>query len=231
MLKIKQGKSNTLINLETLFGQTNTERSFIDFKNQTSKDQINPVFDNEKTFYEPLQIKSFQYSISTTFENLSFTNQDILLNTNKFSKSFLRINYYDSNDPANQTLIHQTLLRNQPITNNANQTPTFNINAPSSDSLFKIGYKIPFFKTPNNYIFPVTLYAEYSYLNAVDGKVIRLISNTANQTIENLYNNLYIEHQLIKSGNNYYYTINETNRLIQTINQNKIITLNLLNVI
>lgn len=235
--------SSISLDLNTEFLYENTEFSYEQFINEQALNVVNPIFDNELAYFSPLGFNDIEIYLKENnnqlfFSDLNFNNTDLTSLTNRFINSFLRINFYTSKDPSNQTLFYQVDLNNQidsssPISadQQAVKYKIYNPNTNIGKQVNSLGYKIPFFKNPNNFQFPVNLYAEFSYLNAINGQIIRLISSNDTINFENLYSKLYVKYNLNKINDFFVYTIDPTDRLISTVAGNKIINLNILNVL
>lgn len=235
--------SSILIDLNTEFGYENHEHSYERFINEQALNVVNPIFDNELTYFSPLGFNDIEINLKDNgntlfYSDIGFNNTDLSSLTNRFINSFLRINFYTSKDPSNQVLFYQVDLNNQ-ISNDADllvdqQAVKYKIYNPNSNigkQVNSLGYKVPFFKNPNNYTFPVSLYAEFQYLNAINGQIIRFISSNDVITFNNLYSKLYVKYNLNKINDTFVYTIDSSDRLISNVANNLVINLNILNVL
>ena len=235
--------SSISLDLSSDFSYENNEFSYEQFINEQALNVVNPIFDNELAYFSLLGFNDIEIYIKENnnqlfFSDLNFNNTDLTSLTNRFINSFLRINFYTSKDPSNQTLFYQIDLNNQidsssPISadQQAVKYKIYNPNTNIGKQVNSLGYKIPFFKNPNNFQFPVNLYAEFSYLNAINGQIVRLISSNDIINFENLYSKLYVRYNLNKINDLFVYTIDSTDRLISTVANNKVINLNILNVL
>lgn len=236
-------KSTISVDLNSNVNFENDEFYYQSFLEEQALNTVNPVFDNEIKWFSPLGFDKIiinikENDIQLNYSDLNYNDIDITSLTNRFINSYLRINFYTSNDPANQTLFYQVDLNNQINTDNnltaSDQQITYNIYDPNKSigkQINSLGYKVPFFKNPNNFNFPYTFYAEFQYLNAINGDIVRLISSSDVIDFNNLYEKLYVKYQLNKINNTFIYTIDDTDRNISMIANNKIINLNILNVL
>lgn len=218
------------------------------FFEQTTLNSINKVIDSEKAIYYPIQSDEIVFyikenNIQKFYGDYGFLDSDVQNKSNRLKNTQLRINFFDSSSPSNQRLIHQINLNTQgneyqrDVSGGlfaANSLPLiFNIETPFKNIKKRknsLGYGIPFFKFPVNYTLPLKIYAAFTLLNALDGNSHRLYASNEMLTVSNLYQYLYIEYSLNVLNGNYFYTINESNRLVNTIGLKKEITLNILNV-
>ena len=77
---------------------------------------INEIIDSEKVLYYPIQVDEFVFFIKENnvqkyYGDYGFTQQDVNTNSNRFKKTQLRINFFDSSNPSNQNLIYQLNLK------------------------------------------------------------------------------------------------------------------------
>lgn len=249
ILKYKVGDEIDIsLSLEKINNFTFNEYDKSSYLNDQVVSSINPIINSEQVAYYPIQVDEMVFyikenNIQQYYSDFGFTQNDVDVYSNRFKKTELRINFFDSANPSNQTLIHQVSLNTQGNvyqreTNgdlfSVNNLPLiFNIETPFKNLKKRknsLGYGIPFFKYPANYTLPLKVYASFSLLNALNGKTHRLYASDVALNISNLYEYLYIEYTLNMLNDNYFYTINSTNRLINTILLKKEITLNILNV-
>jgi len=216
--------------------------------NQLALNSINPIIDSEKVLYYPIQTDELVFYIKENdiqkyYSDYGFIQEDIDVNSNRFKNTQLRINFFDSASPSSQALIYQLNLNTQG--NEYQRGPDgslysvsalpviFNIETPFKNIRKKtnsLGYGIPFFKTPVNYEIPLKIYVSFSLLNALDGKQHRLYSSNVPLNVSNLYEYLYVTYTLNTLNGKYFYTLDSSNRLINTNGLKKEISLNILNV-
>ncbi len=247
MLKFKIRRNNEAehnpirFNLDANVNFEQEQFDYARFLKKESLSTITPIFDNEIKYFSPLGFETLVINLQLEdnlifYSDLGYNDDDIALLTNRFLNSRLRINFYTSSDPANQVLFYQVDLNNQLNPNNnltsTEQMPMFFIADPNKtvdDLRNSLGYKIPYFKNPNNNNFPIKLYAEFQYLNSVNGEILRLISSSDDITFDNLYDKLYVTYELISINDKFLYTIDQTDRNIYLLSGNKVIDLNIIN--
>jgi len=132
--------NHLMINLSSMF-DIDKSRDINNFINKTTIKSINPIIDVEKTiFRSKTNVSIIPYIIDTStntytniFLNTLFTVEDISNYSEGFIKSFYLLEFYDSNDIANQSLIFDKRLYLRPViskdTNtieNANTDISFN---------------------------------------------------------------------------------------------------------
>lgn len=132
--------NHLMINLSSMF-DIDKSRDINNFINKTTIKSINPIIDVEKTIFRsktnvsiiPYIIDTSTNTYTNSFLNTLFTVEDISNYSEGFIKSFYLLEFYDSNDIANQSLIFDKRLYLRPViskdTNtieNANTDISFN---------------------------------------------------------------------------------------------------------
>jgi hypothetical protein len=193
----------------------------------SNKESFLPTIENkDKMRFKPVQYKNIEYNLQNSsggqlyFSDLGLTFEDVFFNRNRYKKSFLRIDLFDSSEPYNQRRVAQYQIFNRVDVAqrdvNGNLLP---INAmPVSFSLYS---PLDFFNRrsegfylylrPNMY---ARLYAYFYYANAVNGQIIPLNSTTLTLTQQNILQNNFIEYQVNNANQANTFTINQTNRNI-----------------
>lgn len=263
-INIKEFGNNGFVNILTHINNNNQivdqseviERKFVETE---IKKNINPIIDYEKVRLEPiiiingLEVKVDNITYQVHFKNnddynplsfyseIGFNNSDILFRKNSFKKTFLKLNFYDSDIQTSQRLISFNTL--YPELNNlysdnangsisANQLPiTFNLgNTLINKNKKGEGYFLYHFKDEVVENLPKELYMRADFNNAKTGVRTRLMStNIPNNTIDNLIvssgitNNIHTKYILIKKDGKYIYTIDSTYSDNVIINNNNYI--------
>lgn len=192
---------------------------------------INEIRDNEKVRFQPFSgytevVVKLMVSGSTelTYSDLGFTNEDLIFRRNRFTNSFLKLNFYDNNVLSNRRLAFQNLIYSQinedqrdvngDLLDVSNMPVTFRITdpiqKPNGDSE---GFYIYWLKNdPDGY--PKTFYIYFSYGNASDGEEIQYLAYDGSIPI-NLYSSLnWVECRLSSIGNLNEYLLEDSNRTI-----------------
>lgn len=132
--------NHLMVNLLSMF-DIDKSRDIDNFINKTTIKSINPIIDVEKTIFRsstslsiiPYIIDTSTNTYTNSFLNTLFTVEDISNYSEGFIKSFYLLEFYDSNDIANQSLIFDKRLYLRPViskdTNtieNANTDISFN---------------------------------------------------------------------------------------------------------
>ena len=176
------------------FPVDNTELQQTEFIENEKEKAINPIFDNEKYPFYPSfpsvnggQVNAYivEYKTDLTLQDLGFTESDILFNRLPFKKTYLRLNFYDTKDSKTQRLIGRETVHlkiNNNWFNNGQLQPlhtipvTFISNAQNSiyNSIYGEGFNYYWYKTT----LPYTIYVKPAVMNAKDGTVTRLYSNS-----------------------------------------------------
>lgn len=209
---------------------------------------VSAIVDSEKVQYYPIQTDEIIFYIKQNdaqkfYSEFGFIQDDVDVFSNRFKNTQLRIHFFDSPVPSNQSLIYELNLNTQgnkyqrdsdgDLLNVGMLPLVFNIETPFKNIKNKknsLGYGIPFFKNPINYSLPLKIYAAFFLLNALNGKIYRLYSSNIPLNVSNLYQYLYITYTLNMLNGKYFYTVDSTDRLITTVGLKKEITLNILNV-
>ena len=172
-----------------------------------------------------------QYNQYSYYGDIGFDNFDIKFRKKRFTNTFLRLSFYDSDTMTNQRLLSFVTIYPKIEPNNfsigaqwGNITPAnnFKIQFTLSSSLIdrtlnSQGYFLYHFKdeVPEN--FPKELYMRADFNNAKNGKTTNLMSNSdPSITIDNLMvstagtnntNNIFTKYILKKVDDSYYYEI------------------------
>lgn len=212
------------------------------------QNSINPILDYEKIRYKPLDpngnvLNTISYSLiftaGTTFASVGFTNYDITYQTNAFLNTFLRLDFYDSDNPLTQNLIFYVVLYPTITTNNL---------VPSNSSIGIVGQPLPadqlqlVFQVSNPILFPrnssegyylygykdtlsigqsTYLYMRATFNNAKTGQSTNMMVMPNPDYIDNLVHKLFTRYVLSRATNGYFYQLDQTyngNGLITTTN-------------
>lgn len=227
------------INYQIVDNSELIERVFV--KTEIEK-SINPILDYEKTRYSPLDLDNNQidkviYDIKLFDESnnyvdyygfIGFNNDDIRFRKNNFKQSFLRLSFYDSENPLTQKLIMSTVLFS-----NLNKTDYYPINT----TIGIPGQSVDVTQIPINFVVenPIlnpngfaegfylydykdelsineskSIYMRASFNNAKTGKSTNLMVKDIAQPIDNLVHELYTVYKLTRTSTGYYYEVDNT---------------------
>jgi len=179
---------------------------------------------------------SNQFDPYSYFGDIGFDNFDIKFRKKAFTKSFLRLNFYDSDIPTNQRLISFITLFPKIVPTDysaGGSTPwgtitpvnnlkiQFELGDNSIDrSLNSQGFFIYHYKDEVTDIIPKELYMRADFNNAKNGKTTGMMSTSVTtNTIDNLIvttqgsnntNNVFTKYILSKVGDKYVYNIDTT---------------------
>lgn len=218
------------------------------FVKKEIENEINEIIDYEKIRLTPIIISnqtkttSFNVTYNVHFLNnnsylpmsyygdIGFNNADIKFRKKSFTKTFLRLNFYDTDIQTSQRLIafytiYPDLRRlyetNSNGTTPANQLPTsFTVGNSLIDKREKgEGYFLYHFKDEVLFDLPKELYMRADFNNAKTGKRTRLMStNIPNNTIDtlikttsgsNITNNIHTKYILKRDVDGYFYEIDQ----------------------
>lgn len=225
------------------------EREFVNIELQNS---VNPILDYEKARYGPTVPDTYNpvnnlvdsilyrvnflndtgtYNVNTFYSDIGFSDNDILFRKNSFTKSFLTLNFYDTDIGTDQRLLLFATLFSK-ITNsdygpdgilsNANQFAVhYKLSNPLIDRVNNgEGYFLYYYKDEVFELIPRELYMRATFNNAKTGKATNFMStNNTALTIEELVgttmgttnkNNLYTRYLLKRNNNGYFYELDTT---------------------
>jgi len=211
------------------------EREFVDVELEKA---INPIIDYEKTRFLPVdsndnQLEEVRYCLhflaSSSFPTISyygdigFVYDDLKFRKNRFKRSFLRLNFYDSDVPTNQRLVSSMTMFPR-ITNNEiipigqpnaglplpeSQIPVrFSLTDPiSNPEGFAEGYHLYHFKDEVLSTMPLELFMRAEYNNAKDGTTTPMMTDSVPYAIDDLMSRLHTKYILKRTNNGYVYEI------------------------
>jgi hypothetical protein len=186
---------------------------------------------NDVTYNVHFLNQSNQYNQYSYYGDIGFDNFDIKFRKKRFTNTFLRLSFYDSDIMTNQRLLSFVTIYPKIEPNNysvgaqwGNITPAnnFKIQFVLSSSLINRtlnsqGYFLYHFKDEVLIDLPKELYMRADFNNAKNGKTTNLMSNNdPSITIDNLMvstigtnntNNIFTKYILKKVNDSYYYEI------------------------
>lgn len=212
-----------------------------DFISEEVNKSINPIIDYEKFRFTPINnngadLETIKYQLNflnntnsynpnSFFSDLGFNNDDIKFRKNNFTKSFLRLNFYDSDIATNQRLISFLTIYCR-VTKNDIINSGFGINLPLPVNSFKVnfklnnpvklpdgfseGYYIYHYKDEVSFEVPKVLYMRAEFNNAKNGEVMPFMTTNLPQNISNLNNVIYTKYNLIRNETGFYYNLDNS---------------------
>lgn len=230
----------------------------MDFVDKEVENTINPIFDYEKIKLIPknnngicngltyrLRLDIDNYSDTTYWSYVGFVYEDFKFFKNSFTKSYLRLDFFDTDNGLTQRLLSFTTLFpkfnvndyvniNDEVPQPANYELSFVLGntlidrTQNGEGFFLYHYKDEIIPTVPKY-----LYMRATFFNAKNGTSTRLMStNQNNLSIDELVkstedstnkNNLYTRYKLTRETNGYFYEI-DTTYSNNIINNGKITT-------
>lgn len=215
---------------------------------------INPIVDYEKVRFTPILYSEDLSSIveandmiiklhflgddgnmiiDTKYSDIGFSSDDITYRKNRFTNSFVNMNFYDSDITTNQNLISNTTIFSKisiydTVPVKVTTLPVrFILNNPiRKPKGFAEGYYVYNFKS--ELIAPRVLYMRASFNNASTG--VSTIFTSVNDTlpITEIMSKLHVKYVLTKTDSGYYYMIDNTyNNTTNVTETSEGITLNL----
>lgn len=203
------------------------------------ENSINKILDYDRVRFIPLTssnefISSITYDISLLVNNNQYTptyggagyqDDDVKYRKNSFTKSFLKLSLYDSDDVMTQNLVGYTTLFSRLRTVDLSQNQTtlgtpkpvndipinFTVENPLINKRgFAEGFHVYYYKDSLNIGESKYLYLKASFNNAKTGKLINLMVKNTPQYIENLVNELYTRIIVSRTTTGYYYQFDNT---------------------
>lgn len=219
------------------------DRKFVEVEVENA---INPILDYEKVRFLPaiilptptattvnsvIQIQTVTYQInlldssnnyfspSTTYADAGFDNDDLRFRKNRLIKSFLRLDFYDSDILTDQRLV-ATMSINPNITYadiqpNISAYPVaqnkqlwFELKNPlTNDEVFGEGFFIYYFKDEVDINLPENLYMRATFSNAKTGVSKGLMTDQTQVLIDDLVDQLHTRYVLHRTETGYFYAI------------------------
>jgi hypothetical protein len=227
------------------------QRVFVDTEVENS---INKILDYDRVRYMPLTktdelASSITYDLSLltptgTYSNfygdVGYQYDDVKFRKNSFTKSFLRLSLYDSDNPMVQNLVGFTTIYSRLTTVDLLSGPTvtilglpkpinqiginFTVENPIVNKRgFSEGFHIYYYKDALNIGETKYLYIKASFNNAKTGKSINLMVKNSPQFVNDLVHELYTRIIIFRTTSGYYYKFDDTyqgnqNTPINTLN-------------
>lgn len=208
-----------------------------DFINIERKKAINPIIDYDKTRFIPKNllgnvIENIKYKLNflnngvinnnTKYSDLGFVDNDIKFRKNNFIKSFLRLNFYDSDSPVNQNLISSLTIYSR-ITKDDIRTYDDGIGQPSLANEFPVrfilnnpltkpdgfseGFYLYHFKSDVDINLPRELFMRASFQNSKTGLITQFMTSPIPQSINDINSKIYTKYILKRDIVGYYYEV------------------------
>lgn len=211
------------------------------FVQTEAQNAVNKILDYDRVRYMPLTpsdnlVSSITYDLSlldannqytTNYGGIGFQYDDVKFRKNSFTKSFLRLNFYDSDDPMVQNLVGVTTLFSKlrtidletgsngmvaGIPKPINDIPiNFSLSNPIINKRgFAEGFHVYYYRDALNIGDSKYLYIKASFNNAKTGKSVNLMVKNSAQTIDNLVHELYTRIIITRTTTGYYYKFDDT---------------------
>ena len=209
----------------------NTSTMYDKLVNEEVENAINPTIDYEKVRFVPFSGYTEVYvrlmksgSTELVYSDLGFTNEDVKFRRNRWVKSSVKLNFYDSNNLSNRRLAFQSLLFSQinedqrdvngDLLDVSMMPVTFRLTDPiTRPEGVSEGFNLYWLKEPRT-PYPLDFYMYASYNNAFDGVESQLITFDGQIPI-NLYSGLnWVRYKLNSVQNNNEFSIDNSNRTV-----------------
>jgi len=202
---------------------------------------INPVIDYEKFRFIPinnngadLETMNYQlnflndtntYNPDSYFSDLGFTNDDLKFRKNNFTKSFMRLNFYDSDIATNQRLISflsifcrvtkKDIISSGSGINLPLPANSFKVNFSLSNPIklpdgFSEGYYIYHYKDEVSFGLPKELFMRAEFNNAKSGEITPFMTSNLPQDISTLNSVMYTKYILTRDDTGFYYNVDDS---------------------
>lgn len=239
---INRNKLNTdgFINipLELNFDTTDKNDTVLTNYFEVEKEKaINPINDFEKCRFTPLNgntrvqqinfilnfVKNGAISNNSVLSDLEFVQDDIYFKKNNFTKSFLRLNFYDTDKLTTQKLvnfytIHLRILKEyvQPSTGVMVGTPmpvnTIPVKFRIKDPViflddYSEGFNIYHYRDEVDFSLPKELFMRATFNNAKNGIIYNLMTENTAQDIGSLIQELHMRYVLTRDNSGFFYEI------------------------
>ena len=213
-------------------------RVFVDTEVENA---VNKILDYDRVRFMPLSptndlVSSITYDLSlldsngqytTNYGSIGFQYDDVKFRKNSFSNSFLRLSFYDSNDPMVQNLVGFTTLFSKlktidlvsagngsvaGVPKPINDIPiNFTVENPIINRRgFAEGFHLYYYKDSLSIGQSKYLYMKASFSNAKTGKSTNLMVKGNAQTVDKLVNELYVRLIITRTSTGYYYKFDDT---------------------
>jgi hypothetical protein len=201
-----------------------------DFVNKEVENAINPIVDYEKTRLLPVNNQNdllnvvkyaLHFNSGDYYDNIGFVQDDIKFQRNNFKRSFLRLKFFDSNQPTTQNLLF-TMSMYPRLTSsdigsngqykNINTIPvSFTLSNPvTNPGGYSEGYHLYYFKGEILPTVPKVLYMEAEFNNAKTGKTTKMMTTSTPQDITTITSKLYTKYILKRISTGYIYEMDSS---------------------
>lgn len=241
---INSGVTATTINIPiSLEYQLVDNAELIDrvFVQTEVENAINEILDYDKVRFMPITasgvpVRAIIYDVKLLNNTGNYVNfygdvgydyDDVKFSKNSFTNSFLRLSFFDSDNPMTQNLIGFTTLYSRLSTIDLlsgsttsslglpkpiNQIPiNFMVENPLINKRgFGEGFHLYYYKDGLNIGESKYLYMRAAFSNAKNGKSLNLMVKNTAQNIENLVHEIYTRYIITRTNTGYYYQIDDT---------------------
>lgn len=211
------------------------------FVKTEAQNAVNKILDYDRVRYMPITpnndlVTSITYDLSlfdinnvytTNYGGIGFQYDDVKFRKNSFTKTFLRLSIFDSDDAMTENLVGFITLFSKLRTIDLLPSSGGSIaglpkpinNIPINYTLenpivnrrgFAEGFHLYYYRDVLNIGDSKYLYMKASFSNAKTGKSNNLMVKNTPQSIEDLVNELYIRIIISRTTTGYYYTFDET---------------------
>jgi hypothetical protein len=236
-LKINSTTSASTINIPINLEATPVDQSELierEFVDKELEKAVNQIIDYESVRLTPVDslnslinrvVYNLTFNDGTTYGDLGFTQDDLKFRRNKFKRSFLQLDFYDSDNLSTQNFLYSATLFCRVTsemfnTGNTLMSPnsipvSFNLDNPiiSPDGISE-GYYLYDYKDE----IPKEIFMRATFNNAKTGISHKFMVVSTPQSIDNLVNNLHTKYILKEMGDGFYYELDDSISNISIIN-------------
>ena len=226
--KLNTETTATTINIPISLEATPVDQSELiesEFVEKEIEKSVNPIIDYESIRLIPVDnsnivLPSIVYSLNfisgSNYKDIGFTDSDLILRKNKFKRSFLQLDFYDSELSNSQNFLYRSTLYCR-VTNDmfrdSKLRPTNELEVD-----FKLYNPIT---TPNGisegyYLYnykdeiPKDIYMKATFNNAKTGVSHGFMTNNLVEDINYLVNKLHTKYILKRNSNGYFYQLDSS---------------------
>lgn len=182
---------------------------------------VNPIIDYEMSRFTPVNnnsiilnrlVYNLTFKTGSHFDDIGFVSQDIIFNRNNFKRSFLSLDFYDSNDITNQNYLSRLTLfcrvRNDyyGVNNTLKDISQLEVKFTVENPII-----IPSGITEGFYLYdyknevPKDIYMRATFNNAKTGKSTKLMCSSSAINGKDMGEKTHIKFSLFKANDGYYY--------------------------
>lgn len=228
-IRINNQFSATTINIPINLVATPVDQSELiesQFVEKEVDKAVNTIIDYERVRLIPVDdsdviLSEMQYNLTlisgSNYGSIGFVQDDLRLRKNNFKRSFLQLDFYDSNNLKTQNLLYSSSLFCRVTNDMYNNGQLEPVNSIPISFILKDPIKTPEGISEGYYLYdyklsitsdaPKEIFMRATFNNAKTGVSHKLMTKNTPQTIENLVNNLHTKYILKRNNDGWYYQL------------------------